>query len=123
MTAIGKYVQHMSSLMELIATSRLSSKCELPCDSLDTGVREMRDDIKVSPGKELGTVFRMGETVWIKQWAGSVTWACKGLEWGDPEEGGTEESRGERRRAESGPWSLGGVLSPFTWPHLSSNAS
>lgn len=55
-TAIGKYVQHMSNLMELIAISRLSSKCDLPYDSLDTGVREMRADIKVSPGKELGTI-------------------------------------------------------------------
>lgn len=92
MTALGKYVQHMSSLMELIAISRLTSKCDLLHDSLDTGVREMRADIKASPGKELGTVFLMGETVWIKQWAGSVTWACKGLEWEDPEESGTEES-------------------------------
>lgn len=99
MTAMGKYVQHMSSLMELIAISRLTSKCDLLHDSLDTGVREMRADIKASPGKELGTVFLMGETVWIKQWAGSVTWACKGLEWEDPEESGTEESRGERRVA------------------------
>lgn len=55
----------------------------------------MRADIKASPGKELGMVFRMEGDLGIKQWGGSVTWACKGLEWKDPEESGMEES-GER---------------------------
>lgn len=63
----------------------------------------MRADIKASPGKELGMIFCMEGDLGIKQWGGSVTWACKGLKW-------KVQKKVAQRRAERGPWSLGGVL-------------